>query len=126
MRDADVQQFMGLMNSSIAERTRIVTQLNVLIEQYLAYSRCLSDLFNLGAHPDIQQVEGAIYGNIQNLLRDRGVEETIIQAQFPSGKAIITWMLTKKITVPAQHSATLIDEMLEHLPRSELQSLRVY
>lgn len=129
IHDAEFQRFVTEINGTIAVRTGIISKLTALIGEYLEFSRRLSYLLKLAPVPtiaNIQSVEENIYAEIRSLLEQSNVDAETIQSQFSTGKALCTWLLTKKINIPLNNPAELIHEMLEHFPRPENQMVRVF
>ena len=53
------------------------------------YSQNFGRLFELGTELNIEILEQAIYGNIQNLMHKSAGHQDAIQTQFKSGKSLI-------------------------------------
>ena len=60
-----------------------------MASEYIMYSQNFGRLFELGTELNIEILEQAIYGNIQNLMHKSAGHQDAIQTQFKSGKSLI-------------------------------------
>lgn len=126
MQDLQLQSFDRIISKSIYDRTKIITKLDNLAMKYIEYSTQLSNLFKLAPSPNIEDVEQIIYGKIQDLMLTNHYDNVGFQEKFSSGRALISWMLTHKISIPADNLASLADTIAEHMPRPEAAAIRAF
>jgi hypothetical protein len=126
MKVPQLQNFDRAISNSIYDRSNIITKLENLAMRYIEYSTQLSNLFKLAPAPSIEDIEPIIYRKIQDLILTNNYDNVGFQERFSSGRALISWMLTREIRIPADNIESLADAIAEQMPRPEAEAIRVF